>query len=153
VEVDPTVRLQTEGHVPEAYVADPTLRLNLYKRLGAVRSAAELGVFREELIDRFGAPPPEVDALLAAMDLKLQARRLKIEEVDARRDAVRVRFAPDPPVAAETIVALLKAERGRLRYVPDNVLEYRTAAPTAAARLDAARKLLQRLQTGVTVPT
>ena len=151
-EVDPTIRLQAEGHIPEAYVPDPTLRLNLYKRLGALRDAERLGAFREELQDRFGAPPPEVDALLTVVDLKLQARRLKIEELDARRDAIRVRFAADPPVSADTIVALLKAERGRLRYLPENTLEYRTDAPTAAARLAAARKLLQRLESGVTVP-
>jgi len=94
-----------------------------------------------------------VDALLEALALKLAARRLKIEEMDARRDAIRVRFAPDPPVSAETIVALLQAERGRLRYVPDNILEYRTDANTAPARLAAARKLLQRLEAGVTVRT
>ena len=152
-ELDPTIRLQVEGHIPEPYVSDPALRLNLYKRLGALREPPRLTEFREELTDRFGPPPPEVDALLEALALKLAARRLKIEEMDARRDAIRVRFAPDPPVSAETIVALLQAERGRLRYVPDNILEYRTDANTAPARLAAARKLLQRLEAGVTVRT
>jgi transcription-repair coupling factor (superfamily II helicase) len=151
-DIDPTVRLQVEGHIPEAYVPDPTLRLNLYKRLGAVRDAEHLAAFRDELLDRFGPPPAEVDVLLAVMDLKLLARRLRIEELDARRDAVRVRFAPDPPVSADAIVALLQAERGRLRYVPDNALEYRVDAPGAAARLAAARKLLQRLLADVRVP-
>jgi hypothetical protein len=49
-------------------------------------------------------------------------------------------------------VALLRSERGRLRYLPDESLEYKTDGATPEARLAAARKLLQRLQAGATVP-
>jgi len=93
-----------------------------------------------------------VDTLLEVMELKRQARALKIEELDARREAVRVRFAADPPVAPETIVALLRSERGRLRYVPENALEYRVVGSGPQARLETARKLLQTLRAGATVP-
>jgi transcription-repair coupling factor (superfamily II helicase) len=149
--VDPTIRLQVEGYIPDTYVSDASVRLNLYKRLAAMGNASRLQTFAEELVDRFGPPPGEVHWLLRVMDLKMQARDLKIREIDARREAIRVSFAPDPPVSPETILALLRSERGRLRYLPEDTLEYRTDAPTPEARIGAARKLLQRLQTGVTV--
>jgi transcription-repair coupling factor (superfamily II helicase) len=151
-EVEPTVRLHVEGFIPETYAADPALRLNLYKRLAGIRDAAALDDFAAELVDRFGPLPPEVRWLRQAVELKLQARGLRIREIDARREAVRVRFASDPPVSPETVVALLRSERGRLRYLPDESLEYKTDGATPEARLDAARKLLQRLQAGATVP-
>jgi transcription-repair coupling factor (superfamily II helicase) len=141
-----------EGFIPESYAADPALRLNLYKRLAGIRDAAALDDFAAELVDRFGPLPPEIRWLRQAVELKLQARALRIREIDARREAVRVRFAPDPPVSPETIVALLRSERGRLRYLPDESLEYKTDGATPEARLAAARKLLQRLQAGATVP-
>ena len=150
--VDPTIRLRAEGFIPESYVADPALRLNLYKRLTAAREARDLGDFADELADRFGPVPPEVRWLLQVLELKLQARALRIQEIDARRQAIRVQFAPDPPIRPETIVALIRSERGRLRYLPGDILEYRTDGGSPEARLTAARKLLQRLQTGVTVP-
>ncbi len=153
VAVDPIIRLRAEGFVPEGYVADPTLRLNLYKRLAAMVDAGSLREFAEELHDRFGPVPPETRWLLTVMDLKIQARALRVREIDARRDAIRVSFAPDPPVAPKTILALLRAERGRLKYLPEDTLEYRT--PPGAGpedRVAAARNLLQRLQAGVRVP-
>jgi transcription-repair coupling factor (superfamily II helicase) len=153
VEVDPTIRLRAEGYIPESYIADPALRLNLYKRLAAVREPRLLADFAEELTDRFGPVPSEVEWLLKVVALKIEARRLRIQEVDARREAVRVRFGPDPPVSAESIVALLRAERGRLKYLPDDTLEYRTDGTTPEARLATARKLLHRLTAGVTVPS
>lgn len=149
--VDPTIRLHVEGFIPEPYVPDATLRLNLYKRLSATTEADRLPIFAEELADRFGPLPGEVERLLRVMELKIEARDLRIKEIDARREAIRVSFAPDPPVSPQTILALLRAERGRLKYVPEDTLEYRTDAPTPEARIEAARKLLQRLRTGVTV--
>ncbi len=151
VSVDPVIRLRAEGYIPETYVPDPTLRLNLYKRLAALADADRLRDFAEELADRFGPVPPEVRWLLTVMDLKNQARTLRIREIDTRREAVRVFFAPEPPVAPETILALLRAERGRLKYLPEDTLEYRTPGAGPEARVEAVRNLLQRLRAGVTV--
>jgi len=152
VAVDPVIRLRAEGFIPESYVPDPTLRLNLYKRLAAIPAAERLQDFAEELDDRFGPIPPEARWLLTVMDLKIQARALRVREIDARREAIRFTFAPDPPVAPETVVALIRSERGRLQYLPGEALEYRTDGYTSAARVEAARNLLQRLRAGVTVP-
>ncbi|MBI2116093.1 MAG: transcription-repair coupling factor [candidate division NC10 bacterium] len=151
VTLDPVIRLRAEGFLPESYVPDPTLRLNLYKRLLAVPDADRLRDFAAELQDRFGPVPPEARWLLTVMDLKIQARALKVREIDARREAIRLIFGPEPPVPPESILALLRAERGRLRYLPEDTLEYRTGANTPEARVEAARNLLQRLRTGVTV--
>jgi transcription-repair coupling factor (superfamily II helicase) len=152
-EVDPTIRLRAEGYIPESYVPDPALRLNLYKRLAAFREARQVPDFAEELADRFGPLPAEVEWLLQAVDLKIQARGLRVEEIDGRREAIRVRFGAHPPVSPEVIVTLLRTERGRLKYLPEDVLEYRTDGTTPEARLAAARKLLHRLTAGVTVAT
>jgi transcription-repair coupling factor (superfamily II helicase) len=152
VEVEPIIRLRAEGFIPESYVPDPALRLNLYKRLAALRETRQLADFADELADRFGPVPPETGWLLQVMELKFQARALRIQEIDARREAIRVRFGPAPPVRPETIVTLLRTERGRLKYLPEDTLEYRTDGATPEARLAAARKLLHRLTADVTVP-
>jgi len=151
VEVDPTIRLRAEGFIPESYVPDPAVRLNLYKRLAALREEQQLIDFADEMADRFGPVPSEMQWLFWVMDLKRQARALRIQEIDARRDAIRVRFGPEPPISPETIITLLRTERGRLRYLPEDALEYRTDGTTPEACLAAARKILQRLTAGVTV--
>jgi transcription-repair coupling factor (superfamily II helicase) len=151
VQVEPTIRLRAEGLIPESYVSDAALRLNLYKRLTAIREPGRLREFAEELQDRFGPVPPEGEWLFRVLELKMQARALGITEIDARRGAIRVIFGPTPPVAPETILSLLRTERGRLKYLPQDTLEYRTDAATPEARLAAAKNLLQRLTVGATV--
>ena len=148
--LETTVRL-TDGFIPEPYVSDAALRLNLYKRLTAVKDQRQLAEFSAELADRFGPIPAEAAWLLEVVSLKLEAQALRIQEIDARADAIRVRFGPNPPVAPETILALLRSERGRLKYLPEDTLEYRSDGPSTSARLETTRKLLQRLTAGVTV--
>ena len=143
--VDPTIRLPVPAFVPEEYVPDATLRLNLYKRLSALADAGRLDDFREELRDRFGDPPEAVGWLLQAVDLKIRARALRLRELDARGETLKLHFAPNPPVAPERVVRLARAEAGRLRVKPGDVLEYQSGAAAPAARVEAARDLLRRL--------
>ncbi len=143
--LDPTVRLPVAALIPEDYLPDPTLRLNMYKRLSAVADARRVEEFRAELRDRFGEPPEAVEWLLQAMDLKVRARALKVKELDARGQTLKLHFAPSPPVPPERVVELARAEAGRLRLRPGDILEYQSGAATPEERVAAARALLQRL--------
>ena len=116
--VEPSIRLEAAGYVPEAYVEDPNVRLQLYKRLAALTSTQEVSAIREELIDRFGEPPHETERLLTAMALKILARALHISEVDATGKTIRIVFSESPPLAPAKVAALLREEGGRLRYIP-----------------------------------
>lgn len=123
--VEPSMKLEAEGYLPEAYVEDPNVRLHLYKRLNAFSGPEEVPAFREELIDRFGELPPQAERLLTAVALRVLARSLAIREVDARSETIRLIFNDSPPLASAKVAALFSAEAGRLRYVPPGTLEYR----------------------------
>ena len=141
--LEPSIRLEAEGYLPEAYVEDPNVRLQLYKRLAALSATEEVPSFREELIDRFGELPPQAERLLAAVTLRILARTLAIRELDARGETIRLVFRDAPPLAAGKVAALLQAEADRLRYVPQDTLEYRANGGEKIATLQV---LLARLQ-------
>ncbi|MDE2058535.1 MAG: transcription-repair coupling factor [candidate division NC10 bacterium] len=161
--VEPSIRLEAEGYLPEAYVEDPNIRLQLYKRLAALSVLQEVSAFREELVDRFGEPPHETERLLTAMALRILARTLHIREVDAVGKTIRIVFSESPPLAADKVAALLREEGGRLRYIPKSphppvtkgghggiygagcdALEY---AVDGGDKITTAQTLLSRLQT------
>jgi transcription-repair coupling factor (superfamily II helicase) len=79
-EVDIKLELPVDAHLPHDYVADATQRLELYKRIAAVRDAAGVKDVRAELQDRFGPPPPPADRLLHLTALKAAMRRWRLEE-------------------------------------------------------------------------
>jgi transcription-repair coupling factor (superfamily II helicase) len=64
----------------------------MYKRLAEVRADEDVDLLREEMVDRYGEPPIEVQSLLFVALFRARARRAGIKEVTlAGRN---VRFAP-----------------------------------------------------------
>jgi transcription-repair coupling factor (superfamily II helicase) len=60
-------------YIPEEYVPDTTLRLRLYRRMAQLATLEEVDAIAEELADRFGPIPDEVDNLLYQLRLKALA--------------------------------------------------------------------------------
>ncbi|MDT9594407.1 transcription-repair coupling factor [Nocardioides zeae] len=86
------IELPVEAHLPHGYVPSERLRLEMYKRLSEVRSNDDVDVLREELLDRYGEPPIEVESLLYVARFRARARAAGIREVTLA--GKNVRFAP-----------------------------------------------------------
>jgi transcription-repair coupling factor (superfamily II helicase) len=90
-DVEVKVELPVDAHLPHDYVADERQRLELYKRISAVRDAAGVKDVREELTDRFGPLPPAAEKLVTLAALKAALRRWGITEVTVTvKDQLRV---------------------------------------------------------------
>jgi len=102
VEPEPEMRIElpVNARLPEDYIGSERLRLEMYKRIAAVTSTADIEAVREEMTDRYGAPPPEAAALLAIAAFRLRARACGITEVVSA--GTNIRFAPiDLPESAQ----------------------------------------------------
>lgn len=79
---DTVVEADVEAFIPELYIESGTERLDFYRRLYAVESPEEVQGMREELRDRFGEYPEEVEHLFAIVDVKTIASRLGFTKLD-----------------------------------------------------------------------
>ncbi|CAN2174383.1 Mfd Transcription-repair coupling factor (superfamily II helicase) [Candidatus Nanopelagicaceae bacterium] len=84
------VELPVNAHLSEEYVPGERLRLDLYRRLADVKSAAEVESIREELVDRFGDLPHEAISLLRVAELRAFAKSLGVREVVAAGKYLRI---------------------------------------------------------------
>ncbi|MCE1174336.1 MAG: transcription-repair coupling factor [Propionibacteriales bacterium] len=93
-EPEPEMRIElpVDAHLPSDYVESERLRLEMYKRIAAVGSVADIAAVRDELTDRYGPLPAPTQALLAVAEFRLQARRRGVHEVVLAGNMVR--FAP-----------------------------------------------------------
>ena len=100
------IELPVDAHLPGEYVESERLRLEMYKRLAAVTSEADIAAVRDELVDRYGPLPAPVEALLAVASFRLLARRYGVHEVVSQGNLIR--FAPaDLPDSAQLRLARL----------------------------------------------
>ena len=75
------VNLSLSAHIPESYITHLPTRLAIYQRLTKMATRQELDDLREEMRDRFGQMPEELDNLIFLVDLKLLAEDGGVESV------------------------------------------------------------------------
>ncbi len=148
--IDPEIKLPVVGRLPEAYVADVSQRLVLYKRLSSARDENEVALIRDELLDRFGRLPSEAENLLEVIRLKILARRLGILRIETQRGELVLQVANQSRIDADRLVQLLTHARAGIRVTPDQRLIAKAPGPEggAPALFDAIRTLLAQLSGG-----
>ncbi len=117
-ERNPALHLDMDAYLPEDYVPDPRHKMDLYKRLAAAESEAELEELASEIRDRFGEPPSPVRSLLEAVRVRILARRLGLSEVSQKGRQVVLRFWADRGPAGDFVEKILGRFGKGVRFLP-----------------------------------
>ncbi len=67
--------------IPKTYVPNQRMKIDLYRRITRITNETELAGIREEMNDRFGRPPREVERLLALARLRVAAHRYRVRSI------------------------------------------------------------------------
>ena len=115
---EPEVALGGSAFLPEGYISDPGQKLHLYRRLSRIGRHAEVEGLRQELADRFGPLPPEVERLLDQATLRLLGRTLGIERIMVRDRTARITFRPGVVPRLTTLEAPLRDRQVEVEVRP-----------------------------------
>jgi transcription-repair coupling factor (superfamily II helicase) len=144
-EIEPEVNIPIPAYLPEGYIQDTSLRLLFYKRLSLARSDEELYDLYSEVVDRFGAAPPEVESLREVIAVKIALRRLRCPRLDVGAGSVHITLGERPILTPEQAVALIQSSRGRWTLTPAMKLIRNLKPQEAEDRLRAARMVCREL--------
>ncbi len=142
--VQTQLKLQLDLHIPTDYVPEETQRLQLYKRLAAVRNDIERDEAVAELKDRYGPLPAAVHNLLAHAIVKHSAESLRIPLLERRNNRLLVRFQEDSKIDPQKLMRFVAATRGA-RFSPDGTFEWTGFEYQGAALLEQLQRLLDRV--------
>ncbi|MDO8461567.1 MAG: transcription-repair coupling factor [Deltaproteobacteria bacterium] len=145
-EIDPELHFPIAAFLPEDYVPDPPLRLDLYRRLSSATTEEEIRNLADEIADRFGKLPPEAEAFLAIGLLKVGARPLRIREIRYDKVKFSLTFDSSTPLSPEAILAWMAKEPKKYQLTPEMKLLYKKPIQEPALMLEEAKKLLSRLR-------
>ncbi|MBS9721870.1 transcription-repair coupling factor [Tianweitania sp. BSSL-BM11] len=137
---EPEINLEMAGSIPQDYVPEATIRLNLYARLQRITRTEELDAFVEEIADRFGEPPEAVTTLLDLARLKLLARDHGMSRIAAGPKATAISFRKTPTEARWK--SWLKGEDVSRRE--DRLILAKSTEP-GSERLELVRSLLETM--------
>ncbi len=101
------IDLPLPAYLPADWIPEMAMRLQIYRRIGALNTVDEAQSMREELIDRFGALPAAVDGLLYQITVKLLAQSAGATAVMAKRDRIEIRLPYLVEINRERLEAVL----------------------------------------------
>ena len=144
-EWSPQISLGMPVMIPEHYVPDLQLRMQLYRRLGDLTDIRDIDAAGAELIDRFGPLPEEVEALLKVILVKALCRQANVEKVDAGPKGAVITLRNNEFANPAGLVKMVSDPANQVRIKPDQKLVFSRNWPTPNDRLKGAAAILSRL--------
>ncbi len=81
--------LAVAANIPDRYISSSEQRMDIYRRIAMIRTEEEADDLTDELIDRFGDPPPGVNALIHVALLRGEAGRAGITDIAQKQGRLR----------------------------------------------------------------
>jgi transcription-repair coupling factor (superfamily II helicase) len=140
----PDLNIGLTGMIPETYVNEPEIRIDLYARLARFDQSETTDDLEAEIEDRFGPMPEPVRHLLRLTELKQACRRAGIARIDAGPQAIALTFRPG---ASEelSLQQMIETSDGALRWSGERLI-FAVSEEEAEMRQKRISELLNRLQ-------
>ncbi len=114
-EPDPVLEISVDGYIPDDYIADPRYKLELYRRFAEL-DYAERGDLLDEIIDRFGEPPEEVEVLWRVACLRALCRRLRIRGISVKPGELRITFAEHAAIDPAALMQIISEQQQYMNF-------------------------------------
>ncbi len=111
------IELPVDANIPENYVKNEYLKLDLYKRISKIENQEGADAILEEVKDRFGDVPKPFLRLLKVACLRAVAHEACITEVKLLDNEISFKLWNEAPLNVEILDSFMKDFRGALRFV------------------------------------
>jgi transcription-repair coupling factor (superfamily II helicase) len=132
--IEPEIKVNTDAFLPSSYLPDLAERLILYQRLSGTGTEAEICELREEIDDRYGPLPPQVENLIRLMSFRTFLHRFRIRKVEVQRERALLSLSPSSPISFERLQRALSLRGDSLRFTKNLTLS--VALSGGSATLD-----------------
>jgi transcription-repair coupling factor (superfamily II helicase) len=101
-----SIELDVPAYIAETYISDEILKLQMYKKIAAIRDEEDEGEILDELIDRFGEPPTEVENLIKVSYIRAMAEKAGISRIHEEQRKIVFDFHERNQLTPERMAAL-----------------------------------------------
>jgi transcription-repair coupling factor (superfamily II helicase) len=142
-EVETSMNLGVDIYIPHQYIGDENVRMMFYKKIASATTDQRLDEIRNEMRDRFGAVPPNVENLLHFVQVKRFAQQLGV--VSIVREGARgvVKLSQRAKVDPNKLLQMMN-DNPQVRFTPNGVLTFPLKAHGAEV-IDAINELLRTI--------
>ncbi len=139
------LELSLDGYIPDGYMDDSQLKMEVYKRMAQVANVVALEELKEEVVERYGKLPRPVQNLFKITEIKIQGERMGVRSMVQNDQRVDIVFGPDFALSGEQLLSLNTLMGKSLHYKPGNEEEFIIRMDTKNLSGDKVLQLLEKL--------
>lgn len=147
-ETSARIDIKVNAFIPDTYIRNHDLRMDMYKRISSIRSEEDLSDTLDELLDRFGDIPESVTNLTDIAYIKAEAESLGICEINDTMSSVMFLFEKAESLNFEKISAVAGQYKGRILINANNKpgFTYKIKGSEQSCKIENIKNILQMLK-------
>ena len=116
-EFDVQIDLNVTSFIPESYISDSNQKIEIYQDIALCKDEKDIQDVIDELIDRFGDIPAEVEKLLEISRIKQLAKVKGVSKISSKKEAMVFTY-DNNLFDASCVQPLIKEYGNRIRFSP-----------------------------------
>ena len=124
-EIDVQLEINVSSYIPDDYIDNSSIKISIYQDIAYCTSDEDIQNVTDEIIDRFGTFPPEVENLLKVAKIKVLCREKNIYKISERNSGILFFFDKEK-FNIEIIDKLMKKYRNKIKFSPSQQMPYIT---------------------------
>lgn len=122
VEEEPDVQIDINisSYIPDEYIEAGSQKIEIYQNIALCRSEEDIQNVTDEILDRYGNMPREVENLLEIARIKELCKKKNILKISQKRESVVFNFEPST-FNMDIVDSLVKEFRNRIKFSPGSV--------------------------------
>ena len=144
------LELSLDGYIPDSYMEDSQLKMEIYKRMAQIANLISLEDFREEVRERYGPLPNSVKNLFRMAKIKIQGEKVGVVSIIQTPQRLNITCGPELSLTGNQLLTLNTLMQKRLRYKTGNegefIIQLDTQKLSSEKSLYYLEKLLQEIE-------
>jgi transcription-repair coupling factor (superfamily II helicase) len=113
-EIDVQIDLDATCYIPDTYISDSSQKIEMYQEIALCKNEEDIQNVIDEMIDRFGNMPKEIENLIEIARIKTLCKKLNISKVQGKHKFVVFIF--EPGEINIDINELVKKYKNRIKF-------------------------------------
>ncbi len=122
------IDLKIPAVIPRTYIEDEAERLHIYRKFYESYTIKDVERVVDELIDRFGPIPEQMNNLIEISKINVKMKRYRIKAINFDNGILYIKPSKDTPIDKITIIKMEKIFN-RIKFTPSQIIIYEVNNP------------------------
>ena len=115
-DIDVSIDINVSSYIPDSYIENGSQKIEVYQNIALCSSDEDIKNIEEDILDRFGKMPKEVNNLLEIARIKGMCKNLGITKINQKQSSIVFNFNPETFIM--DIDSIVKKYKNRVKFSP-----------------------------------